>query len=649
MEYLIKVSAIILLFFACYKLFLNRETFFESNRTFLLLGLIAAFTLPFVVIPKYILVEPNLAEHTMAFGNITSQSMVVGNSVENSVENSIGFMTMLTYIYFAGVLLFLGRFLFQFSSLLLLIINSTKKRMASYIYVITKNALSPFSFFNWIVFNPEHFNESELKQIIDHEKVHAKQLHSIDIVLVEMICIVLWFNPLIWMYKKVLRQNLEFIADKNAQAATNCKKSYQHLLLKTSVPNYHMALTNNFYNSLIKKRIVMLHKNRSHNRNQLKFLLILPALAIFLTSFNTKDIYVEKEPANTTVNTILNRNDFESSNEEINVENTQPIRSEKATTKAKLQKTNPAIKQDIASYLIESTFTDEQLNHLKTKLKSQGITLKINGVKRNSDHEITAIKISAKGNHANANYSISNDFPIKTIKITFNAKDNSISIGNVNGLIQDKDYMYTHKDGVFTIDKLSDKGSNVFVYSSDDDHDNNHKVIEADGKLIVKSKGKVFELKKDNKDKNTFVIADGDKVFELKSDSLTFGKTLNEWKDKDGKLFIESSGNNTLWSDDKDSNVIIQSSGKTLWKKDNDDIIAIQTIGKGNGQIFISGADDKALYIIDGKEVTKKDVDALNSDSIESATVLKGNAATKLYGKKAKNGAIVITTKKNKD
>ena len=98
---------------------------------------------------------------------------------------------------------------------------------------------------------------------------------------------------MVWLYKKDLKQNLEFIADKNAQANTNCKKSYQHLLLKTSVPNYQVALTNNFYNSSIKKRIVMLHKNRSHKRNQLKFLLVLPALVLFLMSFNTKEIYIQ--------------------------------------------------------------------------------------------------------------------------------------------------------------------------------------------------------------------------------------------------------------------------------------------------------------------------------------------------------------------
>ena len=244
MEYLIKVSVILILFYICYKLFLNRETFFESNRSFLLIGLATAFVLPLIVIPKYIEVEPIITQSDFVISETQTQQLAANNSISLS--------TILTYIYALGVLFFLIRFLVQFSSLMLLYVNSTKQRVASYIYVITKKALSPFSFFNWIVFNPKLFNDKELEQIITHEKIHAQQWHSIDILLVEVTSILLWFNPFIWLYKKDLRQNLEFIADKNAHAITNCKKSYQHLLLKTIVPNYQLAVTNNFYNSLIK-------------------------------------------------------------------------------------------------------------------------------------------------------------------------------------------------------------------------------------------------------------------------------------------------------------------------------------------------------------------------------------------------------------
>lgn len=425
----------------------------------------------------------------------------------------------------------------------------------------------------------------------------------------------------------------------------------------------------------------MLHKNRSNNRNQLKFLLILPALAIFLMSFNTKEVYINKETPSHVTSTVLDLNDFESSNIEANTQTTNPVTAKNAVNKSNSQTTSKALKQDIVDYLIESTSTDNQLDDIITKLKAHGVTLKIKGVKRNRDNKIISLKIDAKSDNSNANFSIDNDSAIKTIKITYNAKDNLISIGNTDGLIHDKDYLYTHKDGVVKFEKAG-KGDNVFVYSIDKDHENDHEVIEDDGKIIIKSGGKVHELKKANNQKNTFVISDDEvgKVFELKgkegkmyniikadtlsSDGKIFkikGNVVIQSDNKDGNVFIHSdddnegkvifkSSRNTQWSDDNDEKVIIKSStGKSLWTNDNDETIAVQTIGNGKSKIFISEDNDKPLYILDDEEVTKKDIDNLDTDNIESVNVLKGKAATEKYGDKGKDGVIVVTTKKKKD
>ena len=670
MEYLIKVSAILVLFYVCYKMFLNGETFFESNRSFLLLGLVLAFLLPLITIPKYIAVEPTINENAFVLDDALLQSQLM---LEN---NSSFFITLITYLYVVGVLFCLGRFLLQFKALISLLIKSTKQRVASYIYVITKNIISPFSFFNWIVFNPNQFSDIELEQIINHEKVHAKQLHSIDILLAELICIVLWFNPLVWLYKKDLRQNLEFIADKNAQATTNCKKSYQHLLLKTSLPNYQIALTNNFYNSLIKKRIVMLHKNKSKNRNQLKFLIVLPALVLFLMSFNTKDIYIEAKSSNTetaiisqkakTFATIVN-------NTEALKTKSKPIATSKKTVASNnIVKSNIKLTQDIVTYFIESTFTDAKLDNVITKLKTHGITLKIKGVKRNSDNEITAIKIDAKSNTSNANFSISNNSAIKTIRITYNTKDNSISIGNTAGLIHDKDYEFIHKDGAITIGK-SGKSDNVFVFSSDK-HDDDHEVIEDDTKIIIKKGNKVHELKKlhGDKDDHVFVFS-GSNVFHadtLETDGKIYklkGNVIFKSKDKNGELIELRSGeddnrNIMLITKDKDGNIIkeeVKEKGNTFTFESDNSIITtkskpftlrvLKSKEKGEDNIFIYGdKNKKPLLIVDGKEVAKKNLD-VDPNNIVSVNVLKGESAKKKYGKKGKDGVIEITLKKKKD
>ncbi len=138
------------------------------------------------------------------------------------------------------------------------------------------------------------FSKQELDQIIEHEKVHASQFHSLDILLSQLLIIFNWFNPLAWLYHREIQKNLEFIADQGAQQDLNTKESYQYLLLKTVTPNYSLALTSNFYNSLIKKRINMLHKNKSDNMMYFKFMFIIPALIIFVFTFNTKIIAQQK-------------------------------------------------------------------------------------------------------------------------------------------------------------------------------------------------------------------------------------------------------------------------------------------------------------------------------------------------------------------
>ncbi|TJY37278.1 M56 family metallopeptidase [Pontimicrobium aquaticum] len=688
MEYLIKVSAILIVFYACYKLLLNRETFFESNRSFLLLGLITAFILPLITISKYIMVEPVIIKSNNVYNELISEA--------TTTENTIPITTILSYLYLAGVTFFLGRFLLQFSSLIILLLKSTKQRVASYIYVITKNAISPFSFFNWIVFNPNQFDNTELKQIITHEKVHAKQLHSIDILLSELTGIILWFNPLVWLYKKDLKQNLEFIADKNAQANTNCKKSYQHLLLKTSVPNYQVALTNNFYNSSIKKRIVMLHKNKSHKRNQLKFLLVLPALVLFLMSFNTKEIYIqaetqEKEPSaiSQKAETIAST----SSNTKTLMTNNKPVATK---TTNKIVKTNSLITQDIVAYFIESTFTDADLDNLVTKLKKHGVTLKIKGVNRDSDNKITSIKIEAKSDNSNANFSISNDSAIKTVKITYNANDDSISIGNSYNLL--------HSDNhTFTKIKKTGKGSNTFAYSVHDEHESKHEIIESDNTIIIKNGNKVSELKKGNKDENVFVISGskGKKYEIIHADTVKSsrgsyklkGNVIIESKGKgEGKSIFVTSGNDNkiielkekkgdngdvmFIKKEEDGNIIKErmkiESKNISFKSDDGKVYKIQSTGNGNSNIWINKGDSKGktitkigknggtmfftsdskkkpLVVVDDKVVKYKILEDIDPDSIESMTVLKGSSAKEKYGKKGKDGVIEITLKKSKN
>src|SRR5690606_24046394 len=249
MEYLLKVTAVVTIFYVIYKLFLQRDTFFESNRWFLIIGLISSLVIPFLVIPIYMDYTP------VAFSNI----LITEQLSTETFEKSFNILDYLPMIYALGAMFFSGRFIIQLISLARLIYKHKGIKKDNFIFVETQNNTSPFSFFKWIVYNPETFSPTELEHIIEHEKTHGKQYHSVDILISQLFCVLLWFNPFMWFYNKDLKQNLEFIADKRTLNQYHCKKSYQYTLLKTSMPSHQMALSNHFYNSLIKKRIVMLH------------------------------------------------------------------------------------------------------------------------------------------------------------------------------------------------------------------------------------------------------------------------------------------------------------------------------------------------------------------------------------------------------
>jgi bla regulator protein BlaR1 len=281
MEYFIKASALLTLFFLFYKLLLQKETFFQLNRIFLLGGLIISVVLPLILIPIYVEM-PTTNLTNVEFSTVATATVT---------ETSFDWTQIITFGYFAGIILFSSKLLISIFSLLKLILKSSKVRKSEGInFIETNSTNSPFSIFNTIVYNPNTFTRDELQQIIAHEKIHVQQKHSIDIFITEIVNIVFWFNPFIWFYKKELHQNLEYIADSNSIEQHKSSMDYQHLLLKTCFPNYEFSLTNKFYNSLIKKRITMLHTKESRNMNQLKTLLIIPILSLFLFAFNTKNI-----------------------------------------------------------------------------------------------------------------------------------------------------------------------------------------------------------------------------------------------------------------------------------------------------------------------------------------------------------------------
>ena len=280
--YLLKSSGVMLLFFLCYQILLKKETFFNLNRWFLLLGLFTSLCLPLLTYTKIIWIEG------ITYNLTLPQTLTNLNVLP--LEQSFDWTIIVLLVYSIGVIVCVLKFLFQIISLKRLINRSKVTKEGANYMVETNRELSPFSFFKYIVFNPKMHEPAELNTILTHEKSHTKAIHSLDIVGIELIAAFFWFNPVIWWYKLAIQQNLEFIADAQVIKQTRHKKEYQYLLLNKSLGHHKFSIVNPFFNSLIKKRILMLNQNQSQKRYLLKYGTIIPFLIGFLIIFNTKTI-----------------------------------------------------------------------------------------------------------------------------------------------------------------------------------------------------------------------------------------------------------------------------------------------------------------------------------------------------------------------
>ncbi len=609
MEYLIKSSAILGLFYIFYQITLKNETFFQQIRLYFVTGIISAIAIPFIVIRKYV-IAPTFTLPT---------NMTIENTATTIATKSADWLTILAVLYGIGIVFFSFRFLAQLISLLWLLSTHNKERDGRYILVNTTKNIAPFSFFNYIVYNSEEFNSTELEQVLIHEKVHVDQYHSFDILASQIIVIFQWFNPLIWLYHKAIQNNLEFIADAETLKNYTQKKEYQYLLLKTTSPNFQTFITANFNDSILKKRLAMTQKEPSKKANQLKLALLVPILIAFVFTFNTK--IIAQQP---------NNDDWEM---KVGVSQIDLIINKEDQ------------KSDFENY--------------KKDLSNDEISFNYSGLKYNSNNEIIAIKIKVKDKNGNTS-SISQDSsnPIKPIKLSINKDTGAISLSNISSDVQ-----WVSKNGdnhVFAVSKngktkiINENGDVTEIITDEDGNQNtiwvskNSDSIKSDNINFIKIRKTAIVVFDDSEEKGEttsqsvtekkvevhrfsdatpMVILDGEEVaYEvLKTTDPNTIESITVLKDEKA----------TTKYGEKATNGVVEI---TLKEKENQKPIRL------NSENVMNVKDP--LYVLDNKIISKEKFGMIDPDTIEKMNVLKGETATKAYGEKGKNGVIEITTKK---
>ena len=211
-------------------------------------------------------------------------------SISSEGRGALGWEGIALIVYSVVVCVLLLRFLWQLISIILLKNNSqTAYIHDTEVYVLT-NDEGPFSFFNWIFINPERHKSDEIEEIMMHELTHCQQLHSIDIIFAELFCVVFWFNPFVWLLKREVRLNLEYLADNSVLANGKDNKEYQYHLLGLTYRKHVATITNNFNVLPIKKRIKMMNKKETKGILKAKYMLYIPLVAMLLAVSNIETI-----------------------------------------------------------------------------------------------------------------------------------------------------------------------------------------------------------------------------------------------------------------------------------------------------------------------------------------------------------------------
>ncbi|WP_400078810.1 ankyrin repeat domain-containing protein [Winogradskyella sp. R77965] len=306
---LIKISLIIIVVLGFYKILIEKESFFSTNRIYLVLGLLLTFTIPFISIPKLInnqgfvseLIEPSIVQTSnLKELNVTNQSNNLNNKsgevVQAQPTNEVAITTKpsrslldwLLIAYLFGVAVLSINLLLQIGNLVFKIIRSKDKiRDDDAIIINSEHIKEPCSFFNYIFINPEQYEFDIYEQIIAHEKIHVKKKHSLDLLLSEIAVIILWFNPFIWLFRREVEKNIEYQTDHLLiDTKTAEKDNYQMNLLKIATFSKPLTITTNYNQSLIKQRILKMNSKKSNPHSYWKYAFTLPMFFALLLLLN---------------------------------------------------------------------------------------------------------------------------------------------------------------------------------------------------------------------------------------------------------------------------------------------------------------------------------------------------------------------------
>jgi len=312
--YLLKSTLSLIILYLSYEFFFRKEAYFRFSRYLLLTSVFLVVLLPLIpynaigllseapyTLNEFVIYS-HLAQYTL------DEVVINANRPSENFLSTISLGSLLLTIYFLGAGFKLLQFLFRLYQIQSLIKKSKTLNSDGLNFVFAEKGSPTYSFLKWIFIDPELFNKkSDFTSILAHEKIHATEGHSYDLILAEFVTIIQWFNPFAYLLKKTIKENHEYITDQAVISNYQDIKSYQLLLLQHSSIIKTNNLTHNFSYSLLERRLKMMKKSKHKLGLCLRLILLATTLVLIffacsspdtnqVNDENQKSTTVEEEP-----------------------------------------------------------------------------------------------------------------------------------------------------------------------------------------------------------------------------------------------------------------------------------------------------------------------------------------------------------------
>ena len=629
--YILKSSVCLAIFYLFYRLLLARETFHRFNRFSLLGILLLSCLLP--------LVEVSVKQETEVHQTmLTLERLLMMADAVNATEAgasaetaTVTWIQVALLVYLAGIVFFAFRNVCSLVRLLMLLKSGKKEDIGSYLpsrkervtLIVHNRDIAPFSWMGYIVISRKDLEENG-REILIHELAHIHNRHSWDLLVADVCIFFQWFNPASWLLKQELQNIHEFEADETVIKEGVDAKQYQLLLIKKAVGTRLYSMANSFNHSSLKKRITMMLKKKSNPWARLKYLYVLPLAVIAVAAFARPEISSELDEISA-----VKVNDLTAimKTEEVKSPEKHPAKEIKVQGQVLEKSTNAPVVG--ASVIIKGTtsgtITDLDGNfvismpvgatlsvsYINMKTKELTITEKLIG-------KIKSLKVYLEG-----------EITTKTQEVVVVGYGGGEEASDEVPVFRVVEEMPEFPGGMGECLKFLGKNIKYPVEAQK---------AGVQGKVIVQ-----FVVEKDGNIANPKVVRSIDP--DLDGEAIRVISIMPKWKpgmQKGQPVRVKYTVPVTFRLDGKD----IKSNEARHLELKTDTVFQENPLRIGKETFSLKDWKEKPLLIVDGIEKPYSQMEKINVSDIESISVLKDAAGTAIYGAKAKNGVILITTKK---